>query len=76
MSIEAALLLVALTGGYFFASVCPPSAYVAARESGHDIYFRSVFYAVFLVICSVLYCVYRFLHLAVVASANQYFVIE
>lgn len=51
MSIEAALLLVALTGGYVFASVCPPSSYAAARESGHNIYFRSVFYAVFLVIC-------------------------
>ncbi len=54
MGIEAALLLVVLTGGYVFASVCPPSSYSAARESGHKIYFRSVFYAVFLVICGVL----------------------
>ena len=54
MPIETALLLINLTGGYYFARVCPPSAYYAAREIGHNIYFRSVFYAAFLTFCALI----------------------
>jgi hypothetical protein len=45
---ETILLLVALTGGYFFSVTCPPSSFKAAGESGHKIYFRSVFYTALL----------------------------
>ncbi len=52
----AAFLLIALTGGYIFSAVFIPSRFNSAREDGHRLYFRAVFYAVFLVAVSALTC--------------------
>lgn len=57
MAIETALTLVALTSGYSFARICPPSAYSAVRERGHNIYFRSVFYAVVMLVAATIVCI-------------------
>ena len=48
MTIGAALLLVALCGGYYFVSVSTPTRYHSAREVGHRFYFRVVHYAIWL----------------------------
>lgn len=46
-------LILPVVGGYAFASIWSGSSYKAARESGHRIYFRAVFYAVFLTTCAI-----------------------
>ena len=48
-----ALLLISLSGGYFFSVIFLPSLYYASRENGHRIYFRAVYYTFFLAIASV-----------------------
>lgn len=45
-------LVLPVVGGYAFASIWSASLYTLARESGHRLYFRAVFYAVFLVVCA------------------------
>jgi hypothetical protein len=50
MTVNAALLLLTLTGGYCFAVTWHPSLYRSARESGQRIYFRSAFYSFFSVV--------------------------
>lgn len=54
------LLALPLVGGYIFSTVWAGSLFHASRESGHRLYFRAVFYAVFLLICAVLIHVYLF----------------
>ena len=44
-SVTTALLVLCVTGGYVFASVFKPSLIYSAREDGHRLYFRAVFYA-------------------------------
>jgi len=38
-------LILPLVGGYAFSTIWHPSLYHAARESGHRLYLRAVFYA-------------------------------
>ena len=45
-------LVLPVVGGYAFSSIWIGSLYHSSRESGHRLYFRSIFYAAFLVICS------------------------
>jgi hypothetical protein len=45
-----AFLFLPLVGGYAFSIIWNASRYLAARESGHKLYFRAIFYAVFLMI--------------------------
>lgn len=45
VSATTALLVLCVTGGYVFASVFKPSLIHSAREDGHRLYFRAVFYA-------------------------------
>ena len=47
--IWAPLLLLSVVGGYGFASIWQVACYPSARESGHRLYFRAVFYAAFLI---------------------------
>lgn len=49
-----------IIGGYAFSISWYPSLYVSSRESGHRLYFRSIFYSVFLVICAVFLHMYLF----------------
>jgi len=42
------LAILTLVSGYAFSTTWTPSLYHSARESGHRLYLRSVFYAVFL----------------------------
>jgi hypothetical protein len=46
------LVVFALVGGYAFATIWTPSVYHAAREFGHRLYLRVVFYTVFLLLVS------------------------
>ena len=46
------LIAFALVGGYAFSTIWTPSLYHAARESGHRLYLRVVFYTVFLLLVS------------------------
>lgn len=55
------LLILPVVGGYAFAVVWSPSSYPASRESGHRLYFRAVFYSVFLFICAL--CIHVLLYL-------------
>ena len=48
------LLALPLVGGYAFSVIWVGSLYHSSRESGHRLYFRAVFYAAFLVVCSTL----------------------
>lgn len=48
------LLAFAMVGGYAFSTIWTPSLYHAARESGHRLYLRAVFYTVFLLLASLL----------------------
>lgn len=50
----APLLILPLVGGYAFAIIWGVSSFHAAREAGHRLYFRAVFYAVFLLILAAL----------------------
>ena len=52
MSVPAALLLVILCSGYCFNAVFLPAKYFSAREAGHRLYFRAVFYGAFLTVCT------------------------
>jgi|GEM_PF-735226 len=45
-------LLLPLVGGYAFSTTWHGSLYHSTRESGHRLYFRAVFYAVFLLVAS------------------------
>ena len=51
---DAPFYVLPLVGGYAFATIWTASLYRASRESGHRLYFRAVFYAVFLVVCAAL----------------------
>lgn len=53
MTLTPALLLAVLSGGFLFSVSFFPSKYHSARESGHKLYFRAVFYAIFLVTCAI-----------------------
>lgn len=55
-----ALLVLPLVGGYALSTIWEGSIYYAARESGHRLYFRAVFYGVFLIGCAALIHVYLF----------------
>ena len=45
-------MVLPLVGGYAFAIIWKGSLYYASRESGHRLYFRAIFYAIFLSICA------------------------
>jgi len=55
------LIAFALVGGYAFSTIWTPSLYHAARESGHRLYLRVVFYAAFLLVIS--FCLHILLFL-------------
>lgn len=50
----APFLVLPLVGGYSFSVIWYATKYVIARESGHKLYFRAIFYGVFLFIASAL----------------------
>lgn len=56
-------LLLPLVGGYAFSVTWAESNYLAARETGHRLYFRSAFYAIFLLICSCFIHILLFLNI-------------
>ena len=47
------VLFLTLVGGFAFSTTWHGSLYHAARESGHRLYFRAIFYAVFIAYCGV-----------------------
>ncbi len=53
-SISPVLAALPLIGGYTFSVIWSPSLYHSSRESGHRLYFRAAFYAVFLVVVAIL----------------------
>ncbi len=56
------LLLLPLVGGYAFSSIWNVSRYITYREDGHRLYFRAVFYAVFILIISSIIHIYLFVN--------------
>lgn len=46
------LLVLPLVGGYVFSVVWKATHYIVARESGHKLYFRAIYYGVFLFLVS------------------------
>lgn len=60
------LLTFSLVGGYAFATVWTPSLYHAARESGHRLYMRVVFYTIILLQIAL------FTHILLYTSSQSY----
>ncbi|MCK5355849.1 MAG: hypothetical protein KAJ63_12070 [Methyloprofundus sp.] len=60
------LIVFALVGGYAFSTTWTPSLYHAARESGHRLYLRVVFYTVFLLLFSL------FTHVLLFINSQNY----
>lgn len=56
------LIAFALVGGYAFSTIWTPSLYHAARESGHRLYLRVVFYTVFLLLVSLCFHILLFIN--------------
>src|SRR5260221_1246999 len=56
----AVLLLLPLVGGYIFARTCNFTRFKSFREEGHRLYFRAVFYGVFLLAVCLLVRLYLF----------------
>jgi len=63
----ASLIVFSLVGGYAFSTIWTPSLYHAARESGHRLYLRVVFYTVFLLLTSL------FIHILLFINSQYYF---
>lgn len=63
---SAPLLLLSVVGGYAFATIWAGSLYYSARESGHRLYFRAVFYAGFLLAAATL------IHIILYTRAPEY----
>lgn len=59
------LIVFALVGGYAFSTIWTPSLYHAARESGHRLYLRVVFYTVFLLLLSLGFHILLFIHCSI-----------
>lgn len=60
------LIVFSLVGGYAFSTIWTPSLYHAARESGHRLYLRVVFYTIFLLLISL------FIHILLFVNSQYY----
>ncbi len=65
-SISPVLAALPLIGGYTFSIIWYPSLYHSSRESGHRLYFRAAFYAVFLIVAAIL------VHMLLVSHTEWY----
>jgi hypothetical protein len=54
MAESAALLLVVLSSGFAYSSIAWPSRFYTIREDGHRLYFRTVIYAAFILLATLL----------------------
>lgn len=59
----APLLILPLVGGYAFSSIWNVSKYITYREDGQRLYFRAIFYAVFITIVSANIHTFLFVHI-------------
>lgn len=57
------ILSLPLVGGYALSVIWDASLYHSARESGHRLYFRAVFYAIFLIVVAALIHVILFVYI-------------